>query len=177
MQTTMTRRKPRAKRNKSGRIIYDRKDYGTPEQAMRKAELTAGGDPALSTNALDRLLAHELITQEQRDAGQRFYRLRVLAYGRPHCKASQLSDHIREQLMSEYATEETEFDKIRAEAKQKYDELDNQIRKLGSRAHSAIQNVCIYDRFPLWAIDRTQGKKLNDARGFYQGVNMLEGWI
>ena len=144
----MSRRKATAKRNKKGKIQYPRprKDFGTPELAMRRAELTGMGDPALSTTALGILFAHGFIDRDEYDAGETYAKLYCKAFGKPFPRAGQMSDLVHSSVTTEYAI----LDYEQNDAKKKYFQADKHLRKQGEATRRVVFETAVESIIPAW---------------------------
>ena len=168
------KRNNRAKRKPNGKIEYGRRkpDHGTPEQILRRQELVGNGDPALSTTALGILLAHEVISREQYDAGETYAKLRFKAFGKPFPKASQMGEVVHEHITSE----DTLHDFDQAQARKRYEELDRELRRKGRKYRDEVYNIAVESRFPRWARKEVHIRVSDPKRkeAFTEGLRVLQ---
>lgn len=128
-------------------------DRGTTEsQAKRRALVGAAADPALAEHPLGVLLARDLVTLEQFEAGLRYSTLRASAIGRVDPAGTILgrlvkSDSSGTDASSAFETDDEHDARISAA----YDAADRALRDAGRGAREQVRNVCLYRRMPSWA--------------------------
>lgn len=134
-------------REKNGRIQrYKPDDKGTPELIRHKALAVKGGDPADSTNELDRLKARGKITQSQADVGHFYGTCYKYIYGPAHARAALLQEMIHEHLSSEDSEARLVADQ---EVEKWLHIMEGSLKDLSRQHFDVVRNTAVYDRYPI----------------------------
>ena len=116
--------------------LFDQKP--TPEVAARRARLAGGGDPAMTSSALDLLCLRGLISRRHCDAGRLFAWLRTQVYGRA---TPRVLDLARLPGADAVARDDAMLEPAYAAAAES---LANQ----GTQVRTITEAVCVHDRWP-----------------------------
>jgi len=145
--------------------LYDQKP--TPEVAARRARLAGGGDPAMTSSALDLLCLRGLISRRQCDAGRLFAWLRAQVYGRATPRAL---DPTRLPGADAMARDDAKFEQAYAAAA----EL---LARQGPRVRGVTEAVSVHDRWPaalLPARARPETQAMSELTLLRAGLGALD---
>jgi len=117
------------------------KDGGTPELQARRAILSAGADPALTSYPLGLMLARGLVSREQHEAGCHYAYLYGTVIGRTQVTCGPLYG----QLLRQRTTELTDAEL--AEIQASFRQGKNRLLASGRRVCDATENLVVFGRF------------------------------
>ncbi len=117
-------------------------DRGTPEQQVRRAALVGDAKSELASYPLGVLLARQIISQDQHNAGCDYARLYRLVIGRTSSGSTG-------------GSEATDEDVERAQSQ--FDVLRKALVAAGRRQQDAVVNVAVFERLPGWLVRARTG--------------------
>ena len=134
--------------NGKGRPKVNHERGPTPE-AMEKRKMLAGekGNPEKAWNALGVLREREIITQSQHNAGMHYASLRARCIGRADVRIP------GNDPAGSGASDGTDPREVALH--REFNDMRDELRRAGSRAFDAVQNVAVFDRLPRWALNTT----------------------
>jgi len=143
-------------RNKGGRLVHlSIKDKGTNEVIMRRAILSGGGDETLTETFLGVMLANQRITRSEYDAGRRYAWLFGVLFGKTGPAIANYGAQGGEKHHDEAWL---------ADRQAEYNTLANGLQNAGRRYKEAVDNICIYDRWPRWIASAVKVGKMTTLR-------------
>lgn len=119
-------------------------DPGTPELRARRQALAAGADPALTEYPLGLLLARQLISEEQHEAGCYYGFLYGVAIGGARSGCSRLYQQIASESFDGLELNEEEQARIEASFRRG----KNMLLAVGRRICDAAENLIVFGRHP-----------------------------
>jgi len=123
------------------RVVIDR---GTPELQAHRAQLAAGGDPALTEYPLGLLLARGLIGQEHHEAGCYYAFLYGRAVGRTQVDCSYLLGAAAAGYADRHHLSDAELAKLQS----LFRYGKNHLLAAGRRVCDATENLVVFSRMP-----------------------------
>lgn len=140
--------------SKRGRPRMQRQpiDHGTPELQAKRALLVRGSDPALASYPLGVLLARDVITREQHEAGVNYGRTFAMAIGRK-----------RELGFDGHGIDDID-DKTLAEIEQRHADNQKKLRRLGIHVLRIVEEVCVFGEMRPWLLPDGRTTAGNDDR-------------
>ena len=126
-------------------------DRGTPEQQVKRFALVGAAQSELASYPLGILLARQIISQDQHNAGCDYARLYRLVIGRTSSNSTG-------------GSEATDEDVERAQ--NQFDVLRKALVAAGRRQQDAVANVAVFERLPGWLVRACRGVvRPSDGRG------------
>jgi hypothetical protein len=157
---------------KRGRPRFDRPsiDQGTPEQQARRQAIAGGGDPALSEHPLGIMLARDLISREQYEAGCQYA---TLYFQTVAPTTISVAAHYRRMLAEGGgAAEIGEEDLQRLQALFRLGK--NRLLAAGRRVSIATENIAVFGR-PARFLSRSAKMTLKRGADFAELQAVLDG--
>jgi hypothetical protein len=158
--------------SKRGRPRFDRPsiDQGTPEQQVRRQAIAGGGDPALTEHPLGIMLARDLISPEQYEAGCQYA---MLYYQTVAPTSVSVAAHYRRMLAEGGGGAE-----IGEESLERLQALfrlgKNRLLAAGRRVSTATENIAVFGR-PARFLSRSASMKLQRGADFAELQAVLDG--
>ena len=157
---------------KRGRPRFDRPvvDEGTPEQQVRRQKLAAGGDPVLTEHPLGLMLARDLISIQQYEAGCYYAMLYGWAVGGTDVSVASL---YRRLLAEGWHGKEID-EEGRARIQALYRLGKNRLLAAGRRISTATENIVVFG-CPARFLNRSAAGRPKRGADFAELEAVLEG--
>jgi hypothetical protein len=157
---------------KRGRPRFDRPsiDQGTPEQQAKRSALAGGADPALMEHPLGIMLARDLISREQYEAGCQYATLYIQTVAPTTVS---VAAHYRRLLAEGGGGQEIEEEDLRR-LQALFRLGKNRLLAAGRRISTATENIAVFGR-PARFLSRSAKMTLKRGADFAELQAVLNG--
>jgi len=157
---------------KRGRPRFDRpsNDQGTPEQQAKRSALAGGADPALTEHPLGIMLARDLISREQYEAGCQYATLYIQTVAPTTVS---VASHYRRLLAEGGSGQEIEEEDLRR-LQALFRLGKNRLLAVGPRVVRATENIAVFGR-PARFLSRASTMSLKRGADFAELQAVLDG--
>ena len=157
---------------KRGRPKLDRPDHdgGTPELQARRSALVGLNDPALAEYPLGIMLARELITGEEHEAGCYY----AMLYAKAVARTSLSCAHIYRRMLAESGRSTALDDKSQEHIERLFRQGKNRLLAAGRRVSEATENLAVFGRHAHF-LDSRRTAELRRGADFTEFQAVMEG--